>query len=140
MNVFLDASVLLAACGRATGASRAVFDFASRAGWRLLAGAYVIRETELNLKVTLGPNAEQEWVRLKPALTIVDDEWTFDWPVVFPAAKDKPVLFTAAATADVLLTLDKADFGHLMTSGFYGLQVMKPGDFLLRERASGRIS
>ena len=71
---------------------------------------------------------------------MVADVLTFDWPVVFPAAKDRPVLVTAAATADVLLTLDRADFGSVMGAGFYGLPVMKPGDFLRRERAAGRLA
>ena len=53
--------------------------------------------------------------------------------MVFPAAKDRPVLSTAAPTADVLLTLDRADFGSVMGAGFYGLPVMKPGDFLRRK-------
>lgn len=69
----------------------------------------------------------------------VSDELTFVWPVVFPAVKDKPVLFTAAAAADVLLTLDRVDFGGVMTTDFYGLPVMKPGDFLRRERTAGRL-
>ena len=44
-----------------------------------------------------------------------------------------------AATPDVLLTLDRADFEGVMGAGFYGLPVMKPGDFLRRERAAGRL-
>ena len=50
-----------------------------------------------------------------------------------------PVVFTAAATADVLLTLDGADFGGVMGAGFYGLPVMKPGEFLRRKRAEARL-
>ena len=84
-------------------------------------------------------SAVVEWHRLKPSLIVVDDELTHPWPVVFPAAKDRPVLFTAAAVADVLLTLDREDFGGVMTTGFYGLPVMTPGDFLRRERAAGRL-
>ena len=55
------------------------------------------------------------------------------------AAKDRPVLFTAAAFSDVLLSLDRADFGGLMQTGFYSLQVLTPGEFLRRERAAGRL-
>ena len=60
MRLFLDSSVVLAACGRVAGASHTVFELARGQGWRLL---------------TVG----------------------------------------------------------------YGLPVMKPGDFLLRERAAGRL-
>ena len=139
MKLFLDASVLLAACGRSAGGSRAVCDLAAAQGWRLLAGEYVMREVERNVPRRLPPAAQAEWERLRPRLEVVADVLTFDWPVVFPAAKDRPVLFTAAATADVLLTLDRADFGSVMGAGFYGLPVMKPGDFLRRERAAGRL-
>lgn len=140
MRLFLDSSVVLAACGRAAGASHAVFDLAAAQGWRLLTCDYVLREVERNLRERLPESARREWQLLRPALAVVEDELTHPWPVVFPAAKDRPVLFTAAATADVLLTLDRADFGALMTTGFYGLPVMKPGEFLLRERSLGRLT
>ena len=41
--------------------------------------------------------------------------------------------------SSVLLTLDRTDFAAVMAAGFYGLPVMKPGDFLSRERAVGRL-
>ena len=85
MRVFLDASVILAACGRNTGASRRIFDIHKHEGWALMASGYVMGEVAL----------------------------TF---------------------ADVLLTLDKRDFGPLMGAGFYGLEIMKPGDFLKRNQ------
>ena len=115
-------------------------DLAAAQGWRLLASNYVMRETEKNVRLRLATPAQNEWERLKPLLEVVPDVVTFDWPVVFPASKDRPVLFTAAAAADVLLTLDRADFGPVMAAGFYGLPVMKPGDFLRRERAAGRLA
>jgi hypothetical protein len=58
---------------------------------------------------------------------------------VFHAAKDRPILFSAPAWADVLLTLDRGDFEGLMDKPFYGLLVFKPGVFLERERAAGRL-
>jgi predicted nucleic acid-binding protein len=140
VKLFLDASVLLAACGRPAGGSHAVCGLAAAQGWRLLASNYVMQETEKNVRLRLPAPAQEEWGRLKPLLEVVPDVVTFDWPVVFPAAKDRPVLFTAAAAADVLLTLDRADFGPVMAAGFYGLPVMKPGDFLRRERAAGRLA
>lgn len=139
MRLFLDSSVVLAACGRKDGASHAVFELADTQGWRLLTCDYVLREVDRNVREQLPEFAIHQWRKLQPALAVVADELTHPWPVVFPAAKDRPVLFTAASMADVLLTLDRADFGALMTTGFYGLAVMKPGDFLLRERSLGRL-
>ena len=92
MKLFLDASVLLAACGRPAGGSRAVCDLAATQGWRLLAGDYVMREVERNVPRRLPPAAQAEWQHLRPRLEVVADVLTFDWPVVFPAAKDRPVL------------------------------------------------
>jgi len=138
VNLFLDASVVLAACGRPTGASRAVFDLASPNGWALMTSPYVVSEVTKNLP-RLSAQATQDWAQLRPALAAVRDVWTMDRPAVFGPAKDRPVLFTAAAWAEVLLTLDRGDFGAVMGSGFYGLNVLMPGDFLERERAAGRL-
>ncbi|MBC7785578.1 MAG: hypothetical protein H7144_17230 [Burkholderiales bacterium] len=129
MNIFLDSSVLLAACGRATGASRAVIDQSATRGWTLLTSSYVIDEVEINLK-KLGEAAINEWPLLKVRLHVVPDILSFHWVNVFAPAKDRPILFTAAAFSDVLLTLDRRDFGELFGGAFYGLAILKPGTFL----------
>jgi hypothetical protein len=104
-----------------------------------LTSNYVVREVERNLAERLPPEASVAWQRIGPLLERVGDVTTFEWPVVFGAGKDRPVLFTAAAFAEALLTLDVADFGPVMRAGFYGLAVLTPGDFLRRERAAGRL-
>lgn len=138
MKIFLDSSVLLAAAGSANGASRAVFDLQQEVGWSLLYSPYVRSEVKDNLTF-LDTHALPSWLALSKKLNLVDDSLVMDWPVVFSPAKDRPILFTALAYADILLTLDRGDFGPLMEIGFYGLQIMKPGDFLRRERGQGRI-
>lgn len=138
MKVFLDASVVLAACGRPAGASRAVFDLAAANGWHLLTSRYVLAEVHRNLP-KLKPGALADWPLLSSHLIRTRDVWTLDRPVVFAAAKDRPVLFTAAAWSRTLLTLDLADFGSVMRSGFYHLAVLTPGGFLTRERLAGRL-
>ena len=85
----------------------------------------------------LSPSALTDWPALARQLTITRDVWTMDRPTVFSPTKDRPVLFTAAAWARVLLTLDAGDFGGMMPTGFYHLAVLKPGAFLERERAAG---
>lgn len=139
MNLFLDASVVLAACGRPAGASRAVFELAPRNGWTLMTSPYVVSEVARNLP-RLPAQAALDWPQLRAALVAVRDVWTMDRPAVFGPAKDRPVLFTAAAWAEVLLTHDRGDFGAVMGTGFYGLDVLTPGDFLERERAAGRLN
>jgi hypothetical protein len=69
----------------------------------------------------------------------MDDVLTLDHPAVFPVGKDRPILFSALAWADILLTLDENDFGAFMVKPFYDLLVFRPGVFLQRERAAGRV-
>ena len=138
MKLFLDASVTLAAAGQKTGASRAIFDAAPRLGWELQASNYVPREIEANLH-RFPRVAAQEWPALAARLTIVRDLTCFEYPAVFSPAKDRPVLFTAAGWADVLLTFDRQHFGRFFDSGFYSLRVSPPGGFLATERKAGRL-
>lgn len=138
MRLFLDTSVLLAASAPASGASREIFLLAPSNGWVLLATPYVVAEVMRNLP-DLPLVATTEWVRLRSQLLIMDDVLTLDRPVVFPAGKDRPILFGALAWTDVLLTLDRRDFGSLLDGNFYGLPVLKPGTFIARERASGGL-
>ena len=65
--------------------------------------------------------------------------FTVDRPAVFAPAKDRPILFSALAWADVLLTLDRGDFETLLGTEFYGMPILTPGNFLVRERAAGRL-
>ncbi len=134
MTLFLDTSTLLAASGSATGAS----DHAAANGWLLLASPYVLAEVAANLP-RLPVSFHVAWDTIRPLLRIVPDVLTIPSPVVFAAAKDKPVLFTAYASADILLVMDKADFSGVIADGFYGLRVMTPGSFLRKLRDSGTL-
>ena len=138
MRLFLDTSVLLAGCVSFSGASCEVFRRAPANGWLLVTTPYVTEEVLRNLG-DFPPSASANWVLLRPSLLIMDDVLTLDRPVVFLSGKDRPILFSALAWADVLLTLDHGDFGSLMGQPFYDLVVLKPGTFLERERAAGRL-
>jgi len=138
VRLFLDTSVVLAATGSDSGASREVFRRAPSNKWTLLVSPYVIEEVTRNLPL-LGESAAGEWQSLRPVLQSVPDILTIELAVVFPNAKDRPILFSAFAWSDVLLTLDRADFADLLGAQFYGLPILKPGDLLQRERAAGRL-
>lgn len=138
VTLFLDTSVLLAASASNTGASREIFHRASINQWTLVTTPYVLEEVLRNLP-SLPISAAIHWPRLRPALRLMDDVITLDRPTVFEPAKDRPILFSALAWADVLLTLDRGDFGALMNQAFYGLLILKPGAFLEQERAAGRL-
>ena len=138
MNVFLDSSVAIAASLSGTGASREVFNHAARQGWRLVISPWVLREVGDNL-ADKPPDSARAWAALRAKAIVEDDELTFDWPIVFEASKDKPVLFSALACADVLLTLDRRDFRDLLGQTIYGLRILTPGQFLREEREAGRM-
>ena len=138
MNVFCDTSVLLAAAKSSAGASRALFDYAPKTDWNLMASPWVVGEAEHNIP-KFGTEVSEAWQRLEPQLSIVADVVSLDRALVFPVAKDRPVLVTALAWSDVLLTLDRADFVNLLGSACYGMPIMLPSEFLTRERAAGRI-
>ncbi len=139
MNVFLDTSVVIAACASSLGASRAIFDGATENHWTLVTSSYVLSEIDANLD-TFPDEFAAHWDALRHSIKLVPDVLTFEWIAVFSQAKDRPILYTAAASADVLLTLDGRSFRDLLGGEFYGLALLKPGDFLQRERAAGRIS
>lgn len=138
MRIFLDTSVLLAASGSERGASREVFRFAEQYGWILLATPYIVEEVIANLS-NLPPQATADWAKLRTNLILMDDVLTLDRATTFEPAKDRPILIGALAWSEVLLTLDRHDFGTLIGGTFYGLPIMTPGMFLQSERAAGRM-
>jgi hypothetical protein len=138
VRLFLDSTVLLAASGSSAGASREIFNRAPSNKWDLIATPYVLEEVLRNLS-KLPATSSADWATLRPRLLVMDDVLSIDRPVVFDAAKDRPILFSALAWADVLLTLDRHDFGQLIDSEFYGLSVLTPGGFLEQERAAGQL-
>ena len=138
MKIFLDTSVLLAACGSSQGASRALFQFAPIAGWKLVTSPYAVSEVARNLP-KFPRSATAVWAGLRPQVALVDDVMALNLPSVFSASKDRPILFTALAWSPVLLTLDREDFIGLLGGQFYGLRIRLPYEFLEEERAAGRL-
>jgi len=138
VRLFLDACVVLAAAGQKTGASRFLFDTAAANGWELQASNHVLAEIAANLP-RFPPRAAREWPELAKGLVIVRDLASFSYPAIFEPGKDRPVLFTAAGWADILLTWDRQHFGRFFGSGFYSLKISTPGDFLVAERKAGRL-
>jgi hypothetical protein len=110
-----------------------VFDTAIGCRWKLFVSPWVLREVRENL-TNKGPAAASAWAILRERVIVEGDELTFDWPLNFDVTKDKPVLITALACADVLLTLDRWDFRSLMGRTVYDLRVLTPGEFLRAER------
>ena len=141
MKIFLDTSVLLAAAGSSSGASRAIFDFGLDPHWELVTSLYCVEEVNRNLG-KLPVAATGEWrARLQPRLMIVRETLVHDRPLLFIKTKDKPILLTALAEqCDVLLTLDRQDFLDFLDTSVYRLWVRTPASFLAYERDQGRLT
>lgn len=103
-----------------------------------MSSPYALSEVLRNLG-KLPAVATAEWVRLREQLRIVDDVVSLNRPVVFLASKDRPILFTALAWSDALITLDRNDFAEFLGGEFYGLRVRLPFNFLEEERVEGRL-
>lgn len=121
------------------GASRFIIDSARTAGWTLVTSPYWVEEARRNLR-KVGSQAALAWRRVvSKRLDLVPTELVLDKVLVFPKAKDRPVLISAlAAEPDYLLTLDKGDFQNVIGSQVYGLPVRTPGMFLLEQREAGQ--
>lgn len=129
---------MLAAAGSEKGASRAIFTLAPWQNWKLLTSPYALDETNRNIS-RLPLTAAESWQSLQSQVEMVTDVFALDRPSIFTTAKDRPILFTALAWAEVLLTLDRSDFAGLLGSTFYGLHVLLPYAFLQREREAGNL-
>jgi predicted nucleic acid-binding protein len=131
VRVFLDSSVLLSACGSGKSLSRLITEIAPERGWCLVSASYCHAETSRNIG-KLGVDANLKWPDLQNQIEWVPNALTSKKPLLLTASKDKPVLISAlAAKSDVLLTLDKGDFGLLLGTTVYGMRVSTPRDFLL---------
>jgi predicted nucleic acid-binding protein len=138
MRLFLDTSVLLAASGSSKGASRFLITEAAVHGWELISSDYCDDETRRNLP-KVGRSAAIAWkTEIMPRLCFVRASLALDKPLVFPKAKDRPIVISAlAARSDWLLTLDEGDFHTKLGREVYGLRIATPGEFLLKQRAQG---
>ena len=122
---------MLSACGSGKSLSRLITEIAPERGWRLISASYCRAETSRNIG-KLGADANLKWPELQTKIEWVSNALTSKKPLLLTASKDKPVLISAlAAKSDVLLTLDKGDFGLLLGTTVYGMRVSTPRDFLL---------
>jgi predicted nucleic acid-binding protein len=131
VRVFLDSSVMLSACGSGRSLSRLITEIAPGKGWLLISASYCRAETNKNI-AKLGADAIHKWPEMQTKIEWVPNALTSKKPLLLTASKDKPVLISAlAAKSHVLLTLDKGDFGLLLGTTVYGMQVSTPRDFLI---------
>jgi len=140
VELFLDTSVLLSACGSSKGASRYIIESAAEQHWQLKSAHYCREESIRNLG-KLGVDAETYFSKsLDRRIDWQLNALTADDIIVFEKAKDRPVLISAlACKPDTLLTLDRADFHDRLGTQFYGIAIRTPGEWLMELREQGLI-
>jgi len=130
VRVFVDSSVVLAACASSQGASRELFHRARSGKVELVTALWCVAEVERNLP-DMGKEAVRRWRRLCLDLKVLPTAVVLDRPLVFSAAKDRPVLISALASGSgCLLTLDRADFKRRLGRNAYALAILTPGEWL----------
>jgi predicted nucleic acid-binding protein len=139
MRIFLDANIIIAACGSEQGGSRALFEIAKKDSFlQLITSDYALREAKRNITeklpvsiivfTALTKGYQLMTVREAPPLL------TQNIVSIVPK-KDAPILSAALfARAEYLCTLDKKDFHSPATRqacSALGVTIATPGDILL---------
>jgi predicted nucleic acid-binding protein len=132
MRLFLDANVLFTAAHNPGGKAALILELGLAGIWELTASAYALEEARRNIARKYHDSLE----RLESygrGLRLAPDSSRFECPAGL-SDKDCPI-YRAARTceADVLLTGDIRDFGHLMNDRKKagGLLIQTVADFLV---------
>ncbi len=129
MRLFLDANVVFSAAHRAQGRSQELLALASRGRCELLASAHVLEEARRNLALkSAGFEHRLEHALAKTTVVAEAPAVLVEWARAqgLPL-KDAPILGAAIhARADLLVTGDGRDFGHLSGSTLRGTRVVTP--------------
>jgi len=127
MRIFLDANILFSAA-KSDGAMRAFLDKLRVAGHALVVDGYVTGEARRNLESKF-PKAISDFDSLLGTCEASDGvSWMLsDSLVTCLVEKDRPVLAAAIQhKCDVLMTGDKAHFGHLFGEHIQGVAIYSP--------------
>jgi predicted nucleic acid-binding protein len=130
---FLDTRVLIAARGGPGGSSCRLIELAKPQGWDLRITPLVLAEARNHLA---DPTHDEGWIASigKPRFRLCPDVVSWGWVTVAVLEKDRPILFTARLFADVLITLDRKHFQHLIGEAFYTMPILTPAAFLRSQK------
>lgn len=133
MKLFLDANILFTAAYSPDGIARALFDLTDAGHCSLCTSAYALDEARRNLALKAQAKLP-DMERLFTLLTVVPEPspekvtWAQDLEL---PKKDAPIMAAAiACTADILVTGDRRDFGHLFGQNVEGVRVLSPREAL----------
>jgi predicted nucleic acid-binding protein len=128
LRIFFDTSFIIAAAGSEKGLPRFIFEQGRRSGWELVTSLYCEEEVNRNIHKVDGGAF---WLaEIRPTLRIHATEVVLNYPLVFEATKDRPVIISALGSqAEYLLTLDHSDFAALLDTEVYGMRIRLPSSF-----------
>ncbi|HJV36356.1 PIN domain-containing protein [Geomonas sp.] len=133
MKLFLDANVIFTAAYSPNGVSARLFALAEAGFCSLCSSAYAIDEAKRNLLLKT-PSKVSHLSHLLPFITIIPEpsNQSFQHAMNFSLpAKDAPIMAAAILfAADILVTGDTRDFGHLFGKTVEGVIVLRPRDAL----------
>ena len=133
MKLFLDANVLFTASYSPEGRAGALFDLADAGCCFLCTSAFALEEARRNFALK-APAKLSGLEHILPLVTIVPepspDKVTWAQGLPLPV-KDAPIMAAAVVcAADILVTGDRRDFGHLFGQSIEGVRVMSPREAL----------
>ena len=135
MKLFLDANILFTGAYSAHGISRALFGLAGIGRYSIVTSAYAADEARRNLTLK-APAVLPVFEQLLGQITVVREPScaTVARMTKLPlAAKDAPIMAAAVdASADILVTGDRRDFGHLFGKEVEKVLVLSPAETLNR--------
>lgn len=137
VDVFLDSSVVVAACGSSTGASNAVINLAEIGMIRIHVIQYILDEVQRNLEKRLQRGLPAFAHLLANSNIVVHNDPSEAqnqiWANVIEE-KDTPIIAAAVTVnADYLLPLNTKDFTEAVSTAC-GIPIMTPGQFVQLSR------
>lgn len=135
MKLFLDANIIFTAAYSSRGSSRFLFSIAETGAVTLCTSLYALDEAKRNLVLKAAdklPTLET----LSPYLAIVPEPQPdkVAWAALHSLPpKDAPIMAAAVSCkADMLVTGDRRDFGHLLGTIIEGVLVLEPAETVRR--------
>jgi predicted nucleic acid-binding protein len=131
MKLFLDANVIFTAAYSDQGLSRGLFQLAAAGRCSICTSAFAREEAVKNIQKK-APDKRADLTMLMQQVDILPEphpKWVA-WAVGLPLAKkDAPILAAALqGKADIFVTGDRHDFGHLFGQVLQGVSILTPAD------------
>lgn len=129
MKLFFDANVIFSAAHREEGRAQELVALARGGRCELLTSTHALEEARRNLELKSG-GFEHRLAAVLAQLSVAAEapaaltEWAIEQGL---PVKDAPILAAAVhAKADLLVTGDTRDFGHLFGRAMHGTRVVTP--------------